>query len=52
MKSAERDYLELEKATADDPQKNVVLVSVSSLHALHKAYPNYYVDSSKFIKSA
>jgi len=47
---AEERFHQLESETANDPQKNVVLVSVDSLRALRKAYPNYYVDSSDFTR--
>jgi RelA/SpoT family protein len=48
---------ELKKAEAHeqtllrDASKDVVLVAVDSLDALHKAYPNYFADTSLFIES-
>jgi hypothetical protein len=47
---------ELQEATADtseaekNPDLNVVLVAVSSLAALPRAYPNYYADTEDFIR--
>lgn len=41
-------YDEIEKI--NDPNINSVLVSTKSLSSLREAYPNYFVDISKFIK--
>jgi ppGpp synthetase/RelA/SpoT-type nucleotidyltranferase len=38
-----------EKQSADDPAIQVVQVSVEQMQALKTAYPNYYLDTSKFI---
>jgi ppGpp synthetase/RelA/SpoT-type nucleotidyltranferase len=38
-----------EKNSADDPAIQVVQVSVEQMQALKTAYPNYYLDTSKFI---
>lgn len=43
-------YLKKEKEFEHDPQIQVVLVSVDSISALRKAYPNYYIDTKAFIK--
>jgi len=44
-------YSALERATEGDPTKDVVLVSVDSLAALRRAYPNYFLDTSAFVAS-
>jgi ppGpp synthetase/RelA/SpoT-type nucleotidyltranferase len=46
LKSAISDSTEAEKK----PDLNVVLVAVSSLTALRRAYPNYYADTEAFLK--
>jgi len=43
-------YLEREKIAKSSSQHDVVLVSASSMHALHKAYPNYFADSREFLR--
>jgi ppGpp synthetase/RelA/SpoT-type nucleotidyltranferase len=35
----------------EDPDLNVVLVAVSSLKTLRRAYPNYYADTQSFLKT-
>lgn len=47
---AEQMYDLREKKTKDDPNADVVLVSVGSLKQLKKAYPNYFLDTEEFIK--
>ena len=39
-----------EQKTKNDPNSDVVLVSVGSLKQLKKAYPNYFLDTEEFIK--
>jgi len=51
LKRAERDYLSVEKANAGHRDKDVVLVSVSSLESLKRAYPNYFADTHIFIET-
>ena len=47
---ANKEYTEAEKALADDDSATqVVLVSVSSVSALKKAYPNYFLDTKEFL---
>ncbi|HUJ08668.1 MAG TPA: RelA/SpoT domain-containing protein [Verrucomicrobiae bacterium] len=46
---AQDKYLEVERANRGNPNKQAVLVSVDSLAALPKAYPNFYLDISEFI---
>jgi hypothetical protein len=41
-------YNALEAATADVPERDVVLVRVESLEALRRAYPNYFADTTVF----
>lgn len=48
---AEAEYKRVEKDTENDPNIQVVLVSVESVDALRKAYPNYYVDTGEFISA-
>jgi len=47
---AQREYLEVEKTNKDKPHIQTVLVSVDSFKALRKAYPNYFLDISEFVK--
>ena len=44
MLQAQDHYLKVEKETVNDPQIQVVLVSVDSLKALKDAYRNYFLD--------
>lgn len=43
-------YLEKEKQAKVDETYDVVLVAAGSLHALRRAYPNYFADSSEFLR--
>jgi hypothetical protein len=53
MPKASSDYLEWEKEIELSPVAGAqaVLVSVSSLKALRKAYPNYYLDTTAFVEA-
>lgn len=51
MLFAHADYLAREKATEHDPNIQVVLVSADSVANLKRAYPNFYVDTTVFIKA-
>lgn len=42
-------YLEREKWASDKPNIQVVLVAAQSLSALRTAYPNYFMDTDKFV---
>lgn len=42
-------YLEAEKKLKDLPSADVVLVSVDSVDALRRAYPNYFLDTGVFV---
>jgi hypothetical protein len=43
-------YLEAEKQTKKYPERDAVLVSVDSLAALERAYPNYFADTRMFLE--
>lgn len=47
---AEQMYELREHKTKNNPNFDVVLVSVGSLKQLKKAYPNYFLDTEEFIK--
>jgi ppGpp synthetase/RelA/SpoT-type nucleotidyltranferase len=51
LDEAQQEYLKKEEQTESDPDMQVVLVSVESVDALRRAYPNYYADSSAFIEA-
>lgn len=51
LPKASDEYLAAEKEIAGNPDMQAVLVSVDSLLALRKAYPNYYLDTSNFIEA-
>ncbi|AEU35419.1 RelA/SpoT domain-containing protein [Granulicella mallensis] len=42
-------YMQLEKLYFNDPSQQVVLVMVSKLKDLKKAYPNYYLNVGRFL---
>lgn len=50
LQSATEAYDELERNTHTDPALDAVLVSVDSLAALRRAYPNYFADTRIFVK--
>jgi ppGpp synthetase/RelA/SpoT-type nucleotidyltranferase len=47
--SAAQRYLEIERSTLGDTSVQAVMVSVDSVDALREAYPNYYLDTARFI---
>lgn len=47
---AEQMYELREQKTKNNPNFDVVLVSVGSLKQIKKAYPNYFLDTEEFIK--
>ncbi|WP_241678172.1 RelA/SpoT domain-containing protein [Pseudomonas kitaguniensis] len=49
LPQATTDYLEREKWAKDNDAIQVVLVAAQSLTALRKAYPNYFLDTGKFV---
>lgn len=48
---ATEEYSAIERALEGDPTRDAVLVSVESLSALRRAYPNYFLDTSAFLES-
>lgn len=50
LPAATTDYLSLEKAAKDESGVQVVLVAAQSVAALKKAYPNYFLDTSRFVQ--
>jgi hypothetical protein len=51
LDEAQNYYLYLEKSIAGQRDKDAVLVSVSSLESLKRAYPNYFADTHVFIQT-
>jgi len=49
LQKAQDRYLEVEKANKDNPHMQAVLVSVDSVAALKKAYPNFFMDTVGFM---
>ncbi len=49
LPKATSDYLEREKAAKDNDSVQVVLVAAQSVSALKKAYPNYFLDTGRFV---
>ena len=49
--SANAEYLKVERAIRNKPGPQAVLVSVDSMDALRRAYPNYYLDTSAFVEA-
>jgi len=47
-KQANDAYMEVEKNIPSGSNRQVVLVSVDSVQALRQAYPNYFLDTTKF----
>jgi len=48
LPQAQEDYLQQEKENNEKPWIQSVLVSVDSVAALRRAYPNFYLDSVAF----
>jgi hypothetical protein len=51
LAEAESKYAAAERAIVATPGGDAVLVSVESLAALRRAYPNYYLDTTVFINT-
>ena len=51
LMEAQEQYKLKEKEVENDPQIQVVLVSVERVNDLRKAYPNYFVDTKEFVKA-
>lgn len=45
---ANRQYTELESQIPEESRRQVVLVSVTDINALKRAYPNYFLDTALF----
>lgn len=50
LQKASDDYLKVEQKALSDGSKDAVLVSVDSFNALKRAFPNYYLDTHRFIQ--
>ncbi len=50
LREAEESYLFAERGIMHDQAREAVLVSVRSLKALRRAYPNYFLDTTRFVK--
>jgi hypothetical protein len=50
LEEASERYLEAEKNVKETPGSDAVLVSVDSLAALERAYPNYFADTTAFLQ--
>jgi hypothetical protein len=46
---ANNEYLRIEKSISGKPGCEAVLVSVSSLEVLRRAYPSYFLDTERFL---
>jgi len=51
LRLAQNQYDWIERMYINDSKIQIVLVSVDSIDALRKAYPNYYADTTEFIKA-
>lgn len=51
LEKASQDYLAIERAIVEQPNVDAVLVSVESVTALRRAYPNYFLDTHAFIEA-
>jgi hypothetical protein len=51
LAAAEQQYIKLEKEIQENPGRDAVLVSVESIEVLHRAYPNYFLDTNYFIEA-
>jgi len=48
---ANNEYTELEREYSNDPTTEVVLVSTDSVDELKSGFPNYFLDTSKFLNN-
>lgn len=51
LEDASKAYLDLERKICKDAPGDAVLVSVDSISALRRAYPNYFFDTHLFIEA-
>jgi hypothetical protein len=49
LQRATRDYLDAEKSLTGN--SDAVLVSVESMASLRRAYPNYFLDTNRFVEA-
>ncbi len=49
IETADRQYLNAEKAYLNDPSMAVVLVEANDVNNLQRAYPSYFLDNMEFI---
>ena len=49
LEEANEEYTKVEKQMLDGQPLQVVLVSTDSIEDLHKAYPNYFLDTQEFL---
>ena len=50
IKQAEIDYTQLEKTTAENQSRVVALLSTTAVGGIREAFPNYFADSTDFLK--
>jgi hypothetical protein len=50
LSKAGQDYTDIEKRIADGASLQAVLVSAGNIENLRRAYPNYFLDTHKFIQ--
>ena len=50
IEEAQREYLAVERGIEDIEGAEAVLVSVESFASLRRAYPNYFLDTKKFVE--
>lgn len=51
LEQATQYYVDVEKSLSGKPGAEAVLVSVESIDSLRRAYPNYFLDTRKFIET-
>jgi ppGpp synthetase/RelA/SpoT-type nucleotidyltranferase len=51
IKEAQKAYLNVEKKLESTPGSQAVLVSADSMEAVRAAYPNFYADTSAFVRA-
>ncbi len=51
LAEANQAYAEAERKASDHPDMQTVLVATSSVEALRRAFPNYFLDTKQFLKS-
>lgn len=49
LQRAQQDYLNIERQIASTTGAEAVLVAVESFSSLRRAYPNYFLDTKKFV---